>query len=99
MKTKNSPASRSLATTLAIAFFTLSLVILLVSGGVALYVNILSYRESLANAQQHLAEDAGEAVSGFINNKITALETAIEFGNPITAMPETRQAMLESLLG
>jgi putative methionine-R-sulfoxide reductase with GAF domain len=99
IQTKNSPASRSMATTLALAFFTLSMVILLVSGSVALYASIVAYRASLAGEQQHLASNAAEAVSGFIENKVNTLETAIEFSNPITATPETRQAVMEGLLG
>src|SRR5215216_363542 len=99
MKTRNPRPARSLATTLAISFFTLSVVILLVSVGIALYANILSYQENLTNEQQRLAQDAGEAVRGFIDNKFTSLETAIEFANPISATPETRQAVMESLLG
>ena len=99
IQTKNSPASRSMATTLALAFFTLSMVILLVSGSVALYASIVAYRESLASEQQHLASNAAEAVSGFIENKVNTLETAIEFSNPITATQESRQAVMESLLG
>jgi hypothetical protein len=98
-KTKIFPASRSLATTLAIAFFTLSVFILLVSGGVALYTNISAYQDRLTNEQQYLAEDAGKTVSSFINTKFTALETVIEFANPIPATSETRTAMMESLLG
>src|SRR5215211_3645299 len=98
-KTKVPQASRSLATTLAIAFFTLSVFILLVSGSVALYANILAYQDRLSNEQHYLAKDAGETVSSFIDDKFTALETVIEFANPISAMPEVRKAMLESLLG
>ena len=98
-KTNNSRPSRSLATTLAIAFFTLSVVILLVNSGFALYTNIRTYQDSITSQQQYLAERAGQEVSAFIQDKFIALETAVEFANPITATAEVRKTTMESLLG
>jgi putative methionine-R-sulfoxide reductase with GAF domain len=103
MKTKTriniSRPPQSLATTLAIAFFGLSLVILIVSGGGAFYTNLLAYQESIAVQQQLVAQEAGKTVSTFIQDKFVALETAVEFANPITASAETQKTIMESLLG
>src|SRR5688572_7584305 len=98
-KTHNSRPPRSLATTLAIAFFTLSVVILLVSGGFALYTDIKAYQDNIAQEQNHAAQDAKETVSAFIQDNFVALETAVEFVNPVTATSEARQTIMESLLG
>jgi putative methionine-R-sulfoxide reductase with GAF domain len=99
IKTNSSRPPRSLASTLAIAFFTLSAVILLGSGGFALYTDIRSSQDSIADQQQYAAQNAGETVSAFIQDNFVALETAVEFANPVTATPEVRRTIMESLLG
>jgi putative methionine-R-sulfoxide reductase with GAF domain len=99
MKTQNPRTPRSLATTLAIAFFTLSVIILLGSGGFALYTDIKSSQESIANEQQHAAQNASETVRAFIQDNFVSLETAVEFANPVTATPESRRTIMEGLLG
>ncbi len=98
-KTKNPRPPRSLASTLARSFFTLSVIILLVSGGFALYTNIRAYQNRLSNEQHLLAQGATKAVSTFIQDKFVAIETATDFANPITTTSETRQTIMESLLG
>jgi putative methionine-R-sulfoxide reductase with GAF domain len=98
MKTKTPRSPRSLATTLAIAFFTLSAIILLGSGGFALYTDIRSSQDRVADQQQHAAQDAGETVRAFIQDNFVAMETAVEFANPVTATSEARQTIMESLL-
>jgi putative methionine-R-sulfoxide reductase with GAF domain len=99
IKTNSPRPPRSLASTLAIAFFTLSAVILLGSGGFALYTDIRSSQDSIADQQQYAAQNAGETVSAFIQDNFVALETAVEFANPVTATPEVRRTIMESLLG
>ena len=46
-----------------------------------------------------IAQDAGNTVASSIQEKFSVLETAAEFGNPITADSKTKQSILESLLG
>jgi len=99
LKAKNSRASRSLATTLAIAFFTLSVTILIIVGSFAAYASISSYTHGISDLQEHAAQDASSTVSAFIEDKFVALETVIEFANPISATAEVRQTLMESLLG
>lgn len=98
-KTTHSQNARSLATTLAIAFITLSVVILLVNGGFALYTNIRVYQESVAAQQQLVAADASKAVSTFIQEKFNTLETAVNFADPVKASPEERETFIDGLLG
>src|SRR5512138_1478956 len=91
--------ARSLATTLAIAFFGLSMVILLVNGGFALYTNYRTYQDSLLAQQQLIAQGASKTVSSFVQDKFVTLETAVEFTNPNATSSEAQQTALESLLG
>ena len=98
-KTDNPRQTRSLATIFAIAFTTLSVVILLVYGSFALYTNILTYRSSVAIQQQLVALDASKTVSTFIQEKFNTMGTAVDFTNPITATPETRKLFMDGLLG
>jgi putative methionine-R-sulfoxide reductase with GAF domain/predicted transcriptional regulator len=98
-KTKTPRPPRSLTTTLAIAFFTLSVILLLGSGGFALYTNIKSSQDNIAREQNRAARDASEVVSAYIQDNFVALETAVEFVNPVTTTDEERQTSMESLLG
>jgi GAF domain-containing protein/HAMP domain-containing protein len=98
-ETKNPNRVRSLATTLAIAFFTLSAVTLLANGSFALYTNILTYREGVANQQKLVAQSAGEAVSKFVQDKISIMQTAVDFGSPITATSDARNSFMDGVLG
>jgi putative methionine-R-sulfoxide reductase with GAF domain len=84
---------------LAIAFFTLSTVILVLSGGLALYANIRTNQDAISSRQQLIAQNAAKTVSGFILEKFTSLETAVSFANPVTADSETRTNIMVSLLG
>ncbi len=98
-QTNNPRPARSLATTFAIAFFTLSVVILLINGGLAVFTNIITYRDSVAAQQQLIAQDASKAVSNFIQEKFNIMETAVDFAYPITATPTTRKIFMDGLLG
>ena len=101
MKAKNNKPRtlRSLTVTLAIAFFSLSMVILLINGGIAIYSIITTHQDSLAAEQQLIAQGASQTVSAFIQDKFVALETAVEFANPTSSSSEAQQTTLESLLG
>lgn len=99
LRTSEPRPSQSLTTTLAIAFFTLSTVILVLSGGLALYANIRTNQDAISSRQQLIAQNAAKTVSGFILEKFTSLETAVSFANPVTADSETRTNIMVSLLG
>lgn len=97
---KNRPRSaRSLTTILAIAFFTLSTVILLVNGGLSAFSTYLSNQQTLSARQLLIAQEASKTVASFIQEKFNVLETAADLGDPVAAGAEARQGLLESLLG
>ncbi|MBN2117493.1 MAG: cache domain-containing protein, partial [Anaerolineales bacterium] len=99
IKKNGAQTARSLTATLAIAFFTLSIVILLINGGTALFNNYLSYQETLSARQLLVAQDASKTVANSIQEKFSVLETIVESEDLFTADSETKQATLESLLG
>jgi GAF domain-containing protein/HAMP domain-containing protein len=96
---KKPRAARSLTATLSIAFFALSAVALLISGGLQIFSNIQTQREANSRQQQIIAQDAAGKVSGDIQEKFSALETAVKFADPVTALQEQRIQVLDSLLG
>ena len=65
-KTKQSPKSRSLTVTLAIAFVALSLVVLLVVGSFQLYAYFLAQQVVVTGEQQLVAQQAATEVESFI---------------------------------
>jgi rsbT co-antagonist protein RsbR len=89
----------SLTATLAVAFFTLSAIVLLISSGLQILSKIQAQRETIVNRQQLIAQDASQAVSGFIRDKFSVLETAVRLADPVRASPEQQQQILDSLLG
>jgi HAMP domain-containing protein len=68
-------AFRSLTITLAIVFLSLSVVILLISGGLQMYFNFRAQQEIIASEQDFIAEDAANTVRRFIQEKFSVLET------------------------
>jgi len=98
-KTIKPKGARSLAVTLAITFFVLSVVVLLVNGALAAYTNYVAYQETIAIRQQLVAQEASKAVATSIEEKFTGLETAVEFANPVLANADTRKTIMDSLLG
>ncbi len=99
IKSNRSRSARSLSTLLAISFFALSVVLLLINGGYSFFTNIRTYQDSLSNGQQLIAQDAAKTVSSFIQDKFSALETAIELSDPVTAPAYAQKTMMDSLLG
>ncbi len=96
---KKPQPARSLTTTLAIIFFTLSAVVLLASSALQTIFNIQIQQKTISSQQQVIAQDAAKAVSGFIQEKFSVLETTIWLANPAVASPDEQKQMLESLLG
>jgi GAF domain-containing protein/HAMP domain-containing protein len=92
-------SARSLTATLVIAFSALSAVALLIAGGLQLYLNIQTQQAAIAERQQLIARQASQSVVGFVQEKFSVLEAAVEFSNPLAASPETQQVTLDSLLG
>jgi GAF domain-containing protein/HAMP domain-containing protein len=91
--------SQSLSTTLATAFFTLSVVALLISGGLQLFSSIQTQQTVISNQQQLAAQEAGKTVNNFFEDKFRSLEEAVALLNLSTTTPEQSEEVLESMLG
>ncbi len=91
--------TRSLTTTLALAFFSVSAFVLLLSSGLQIALNIRTQQAALSSRQQLIAQDASKSVSNFIQEKFSSLATVVEFANPVNTTPETRKTIMEGLLG
>jgi GAF domain-containing protein/HAMP domain-containing protein len=98
-KVETPKASRSLTVTLALAFLALSVVVLLIAGGLQIFFNFQTQREIVASKQQLVAQEAANAVAGFIQEKFSMLGAAVRLGIPIHASPEQQKEVLDSLLG
>jgi len=98
-ETKRPRAARSLTATLAIAFLALSVVVLLVSGGLQIFSNIQTQQATIAGQQQLIAQGASRTVSSFTQEKFSVLETTVRLANSAAASPEEQKQILESLLG
>jgi putative methionine-R-sulfoxide reductase with GAF domain len=99
IKTKKTRPARSLTVTLAIAFFILSVVIVLVSNSLALFNSFISLQNTISARQLLIAQDAAKTVSKFIQNKLDALAVSTEVVNLITVSTEDQKTVLDSLLG
>lgn len=91
--------ARSLTVTLAIAFFTLSAVSLVVIGSLAIFANYRSLQRETSVELELIALNASKTVASSIQEKFSVLETAVEISNPVTADPTARRELLESLPG
>lgn len=96
---KKSQTARSLVTTLVLAFLTLSVGVLVVSGGLQIFFNLQTQQEAISDKQQVVAHEAASTVASFVQEKFSVLETAIKLANPTRGTPETQQQILDSLLG
>ncbi|MFZ6027779.1 MAG: response regulator [Chloroflexota bacterium] len=84
---------------LAIAFFILSAIALLVNGSLTLFFNIQTSQVAIASQQQMIAQDAAKTVSKYIQDKFSGLETTVEVTDLVNADEETQKTILDSLLG
>jgi len=98
-QTKKPQMALSLANTLALAFFILSIVVLLISGSLQLFSNIQTQRIVISSNQQLVAQDATKTVSSFIQEKFSVLEASLRLTDLVTASPEEQKLILNSLLG
>jgi GAF domain-containing protein/HAMP domain-containing protein len=97
-QTNRPRSARSLSAALATSFLTLSVVILLVSGGLQLFFNIQTQQQAVSGQQQIIAQGAAKTVSSFIEEKFTVLSTAIWLANLNAASSEEQTQILKSLL-
>ena len=96
-KTSKSKSSRSLTVTLAITLFSLSVVVLLIVGGLYLYLNFQTQQAVLASQQELIAQEASKTVSSFIEGQFNVLETAIDLADPVSVSAQEREVRLGKL--
>jgi GAF domain-containing protein/HAMP domain-containing protein len=92
-----SGASRSLVTTLAIAFVMLSVIPLLIVSGLLGYIDFQAQQKATYDQQQLIALKAATEVSGFTEKIFSALEAGARVGQ--VSDQEQQRLILEKLLG
>ncbi|MCL4297073.1 MAG: GAF domain-containing protein [Anaerolineae bacterium] len=101
MPVKNEPnpskSSRSLVTTLAVAFVLLSVIPMLVVSALLGYSDLQTQQEAVFYQQRLTAAEAATEVSGFIERIFSALEASARMGQ--VSDQEQQQLILERLLG
>lgn len=89
---------RSLTVTLALAFFALIVVVLLISSSLNIYFRLQTQEKVIADQQEHIAEDAANTVKNFIQEKFTLLKATASFSNLTAAQKEEQELALARLL-
>ncbi|MDD5155904.1 MAG: PAS domain-containing protein [Candidatus Omnitrophica bacterium] len=90
---------RSLTVNLAVAFLTLSAVLLIIAGSLQIYFSFQAQQKIIANQQELIAQNAANAVRNFVREKFTILEKTAVLGNLATAGEEEQKLLLGRLLG
>jgi len=91
--------TRSISSTLAIAFFILSISALLIAGTFQIYIHWQTQSKTVAANQQLIAENAANTVANFIQKKFSIMDTAISLGHWTLGSQKESQHILESMLG
>jgi PAS domain S-box-containing protein len=99
IQAKRRSAGRSLVTMLAVAFLGLSVLALVTSSVLQLFSTLQARETALSKNQQLIAQGASKAVSAFIQEKYSILETASWVTDPYSLSRERQIEMLQSLLG
>jgi len=97
-KKKQPRPMRTLSNLLAISFLTLSIVVLLVSGGLQLFFNIQAQQQAISGQQEVIARDAAKTVSSFIEENFGVLSTTVGIINPVSSSVEAQTQALKNLL-
>jgi methyl-accepting chemotaxis protein len=90
---------QSLAISLAVTFFFLSLVILLIARAFDVYFSFQVQQQFIVNQQQLIAKEAANTVTGFAAEKFSVLKTAIKLGDLASGYKEEQTLVIEKLLG
>ncbi len=99
MSIQTEKRARSLVATLTTAFAALSAVALLVAGVSQVFFNLQAQQETIAGRQQLIAQEAANAVAGFVQEKFGELETVVKVGNLGLASRQDQRDALGNLLG
>jgi GAF domain-containing protein/HAMP domain-containing protein len=90
--------SRGLTFALATTFFALSMIALLVSSGVQIFLNTQTQQAAIANQQELTAYETGETVNKFIEDNFKSLESMAKLVNLPKGSAEQKKLILESVL-
>jgi signal transduction histidine kinase len=90
---------RSLTVTLALAFLAVGLFVLFTYSSLSIYSSFRNQREVIDMQQQLIAQKAADSVKEFIDDKFTALDSAIDLTNLHKASRNDQKLVLEKLLG
>ena len=96
---QKSSKAKKLSTILATAFFSLSVVVLLLYGGMQTYHEVKIQQALISNMQQLIAQDAAKTVSSFIDENFSTLETASRLTDLFAVSEAQRQQFLQGILG
>ncbi|MDQ2085583.1 methyl-accepting chemotaxis protein [Herbivorax sp. ANBcel31] len=88
---------KSLTTTMAIAFISVSAIVLLVNSGINIYINYISNSRLVESEQHIIADDAVNQVRGFVNQRIDMM-SAITLVSDLTEEDEESQRQVMSRL-
>lgn len=99
MKASPSQPTQSLTTLLALAFVSLSVMLLAIAGAIGLYTNLRTYQDGLAAQQEFIAQEAAQAVRSFVQERFVTMETAVDFANPTTASEQDLETFMGGLVG
>lgn len=94
----DSRSPHSLTRTLALAFFSLSAFVLLISSSLQTLLNVQTHQDAIINQEQSIAQSAALTVSNFIEEKSTVLSTVGWQINPNEASSKAQTELLTSLL-
>jgi signal transduction histidine kinase/HAMP domain-containing protein len=98
-KTEKNKRSRSLTLTLSIAFLSLIAASLLISGAIGTFFSFRAQQNIVFSQQQLIAQNAANKVTGFIQEKFSALETVARLVNPAVTSRKEQDRILNHLLG
>ncbi|HEX3002129.1 MAG TPA: PAS domain S-box protein [Methanoregula sp.] len=89
---------RSLTVTLAIAFFAMSLAIVLVTTGLQGYSNYQNQQRTISFEQKLIAQGAADTVKSMVTDKMDKLRGTAYLSGLATSQPEQQKATLDKLL-
>jgi two-component system sensor kinase FixL len=99
LKSKKTKAFRSLWVTLAIAFLTLSAVVLIIASSLNIYFSFKNQQKLITDEQRFIAQNAAISVKDFVQKKLDLLRAATAITNLAVAPQEEQKLVLEKLLG
>ena len=90
---------RSLPVILAVAFLSMSTLVLLIASSLDLYFKFKSQNILVTSQQKLIARNVANTVKIFIQKKLDMLETGVSIGNLASVGPEDRVPVMNKLMG